>query len=323
MLGSPPIQVSVEPSRFYPGWLLARAAVGFARHGGVQVLVTGAAFSPTASLARQRALNEVRERFHAHFEVMHSTGAQDVRSVRLDGQSSDAVSVAEVSVGSGLNDASGLACRPTVHEAIEHGVFEVIERHVLATWWYAGGSLTKINVGPTTVWPSECGLATHYTVSGFNLPVVITTIYDTANHILVCGSSLRRTYAEALSHALSEAAMLYEGVRRGATERLSTHRPESDRRVKLLRNDVSHTRQERFVADIRSQVRLESLDSGRPVGVNEVLRVAGMTGRDAWYCVLHASRDYVVTRVVAPQLVTLKAARCGVRQREAHEDPFC
>ena len=103
-----------------------------------------------------------------------------------------------------LLGATGLSIHTNEEKAIEHGVYEVIEKSILCSIWYEGNKLCQIS--ENIIKNSEYIISSYTTVD--RNPFVISVIKNKDETVFFSGSALKNNLEESLAHSKTEAMQL-------------------------------------------------------------------------------------------------------------------
>ncbi len=315
-----PITTVCDPSISFNGFFLAKSALAFSDGSGKDVAISGYSFSPSADTAKYKSIYEVYERFFAHYAFAETALGDQIELNNFFGEKSGIFAeTKKIAVGTGYMDASGLSFHRSFEEAREHALHEIIERHFLALWWYKNQPLAMID-GESKKLPGMT--MEFYTSCHIDIPFVLCVLRNDVGTTWLCGSSLKRNYHDAVSHAGKEAMMLYEGISgglQGPEVEIKSHNTQSEDRLRSLM-DVAFV-QER-------QKYLEETTTGKPkkrakkdYSVKEIMMNMKMGIDDIDLALFHRSEEGVVLRALNPDLLSLRSMRDSMPT--ALFDPFC
>jgi len=114
----------------------------------------------------------------------------------------DAILVRERQHASG--SASGLGLHETRETAVLHGLGELIERHLLMRWWYAGDILLH----RTRREDLRAGFSIDYYSTSDIVPLSLAVLHDREESMIFCGAAVKASWQEAEAHAREEALHL-------------------------------------------------------------------------------------------------------------------
>ncbi|MEO1054938.1 MAG: YcaO-like family protein [Bacteroidota bacterium] len=107
-------------------------------------------------------------------------------------------------------DSTGIALHKDLKESLQHGYFELIERSLLAEFWYGNGlPLTKANEEKL-----EGAVLTTWIAKLRSKTLAICEIYDSKNGFQTFGSAVRNKTEDAMQHSIQEVLMLYSSYNR-------------------------------------------------------------------------------------------------------------
>ena len=209
--------------------------------------------------------------------------------------------------------ANGGGAHTSLRAAIEHGLDEVVERHLLCRWWYESAFQLQA-IGPRTELQPGVYMSS-WTVSGGRHPFCVAVIFDDAETVFVTGSKVASTLNKARIGAEREAFMLWDSLPREPA-------PDIRSRITSLRGMLAEKR----IAHFRA-----SLDEGqipaarRSQQHSHAQRVAacGMSLKGAKYAILADLPRIKVVKVHCPGWLTKAIARTKYEHSEIPPDPFC
>jgi hypothetical protein len=111
---------------------------------------------------------------------------------------------------SSLSSASGLGLHSDKNLAIEHAIYELIERDILCRIWYLDYQLYKIKNEPI----DDIYFIEYYTVVNISIPFVLAIVKSKTNPIMYCGSRCSASWGISLEKAREEALLLITTINR-------------------------------------------------------------------------------------------------------------
>lgn len=207
-----PIKTLITPSTQTTKRFLARSGICFNRDRH-NVCVYGFGLDEDKEKATRSSQFEALERLYAT-QSFHKNDTTFLGYLLQSPNTYRVFHASEILIGSGLGnkrnrvDANGLGCHHNLQQAIQHALFELIERHLLSEIWYGGATLSEIR--EHTIIHNEPLDLRFYSLSAFDIPFVIAILSDLDKGIWVLGSALRATFSDAMMHAMNEACMLLE-----------------------------------------------------------------------------------------------------------------
>ncbi|PMP38707.1 YcaO-like family protein [Vibrio splendidus] len=214
------------------------------------------------------------------------------------------------------NGSTGSAAHITIDDAVKHGIFEVMERHILSTMWYEGFTLVPIEKKETLKDGYEINYYTTEELTCF----VIAVVSHEEKTLFMSGSSMSDSIRVSKVKARNEALMLLnnhiEGKLEisGATELTRASSVNNFRRLTQCHASDIHSH---FNKQVSKSIKAKR----HTICLNDQLASLGFAKGDIRFAVLHEEKDVCVVRVFVENANTKESLR--KKYKGIIHDPFC
>lgn len=216
----------------------------------------------------------------------------------------------------GVSDigATGLSCHKSICEAKEHGLYEVLERHILSSMWYGDLILHPIQINE----PAGDGL----TISSYSTAVpsnfCISVLRNNDNTMFFSGSAISDEMEKSIEKSRNEAFMLINNYYNGELHNLKGVRKSSAENIKRLVGLDAKIINEHFDLKVHfndGSVIFKKLD------IESQLHAFGFSLNDASYAIVRDEEGFFITKSFLHNALSKECCR----QERGHilHDPFC
>ncbi len=324
MLNQIPIKTVVHFSRIFYGFFLAKSGIKFQNSIRKSQLVSGFGFSKSKEAALNSSRFEALEHLYATYDFQkeviqknrffYGAALSNPNTKQTFPPSSILVGPVPDDLGKGT-DANGLGCHTLHEKAVEHAVFEIIERHCLAQLWY--GPMRVLEMKGTNVQVGDFRMR-YFTLEALSVPFAVTIIDNVNEGIWVLGSAVRHSIDAAIAHAQHEAMMLIES---SLIENGISYSAEIEQRILSLKNrDLSVAREDYFNSKKSGYTSSQS----HVVSVTNVAETAEKAFgwvNNIWVIDLCKCAELCVVKVLCPQAQNPRWHR--ENNKGVPYDPFC
>lgn len=323
-----PIKILIRDALCPEGFLVAKAAIIYKNWMGQINYLGGFSFDNDINKVPMTAQYELLERFLATYDF-NARYLDDENIFPCyswpDGHFVMNIHASKVLIGPTPYalpsvEASGLGLHTKRQLAEEHGLFELIERHLCCRLWYA--KETKIMQIGETIHLSSGFTLSHYTLCLPELiPFVLSVIYSNQRRILVCGHSVKKTFTEAIQKASSEAFMLLDCLLNSDDGYCTNERTKN--RILSLQGKTTEARYPYLFSKLDSFQTIQSqLDYFYETEV--ILRNSIPTQQGILMVPITQFKDFFLVRTICKEAETLKDWRYfRTRDTSIPDDPFC
>jgi hypothetical protein len=203
-------------------------------------------------------------------------------------------------------DAVGLGFHNEKQKAIEHAVYEFLERYLLGQIWYKNHPLIKTSE-ETVVFGKKIFLISDFTINfKKTIPFIMTSLHDEQCNIFCIGAAFSRSMEKSRSKARAEAIMLASDLLSNKTLAHLSNRNSQHRMLSQKNCGISLKRKE-YV----SSLTVEATENYTDVefSLMDCLNILGFEENDVRYTMLHESEFGYLARAVSHKLTTLRKYR--------------
>lgn len=319
-----PIKTILNQSNFTPDFFLAKSGVCFKDHEGNNIRVNGFGFNRDKIKATKSSQFEVLEHLYAlySFQKKALSCKESFTAYSWVNKNENKIfKTSEVLIGpfpyevDKSADANGLGCHTIYNQAIDHSIFELIERHLLALVWYENELVVEIKNEKNII--NNRFNIFHYTLFSKQIPFVITILSDLEKGIWILGSALRHSFAEAMEHSTNEALMLLEST---FTENGNSYSEDSKKRLKLLRDkEFCLIRNEFFLKKNNGR---KNFDLYHQYNTDEIVNQV-LDEKSIWIIDLFINDSFSIVRALCTESKNPRWLRRLTNQSHIPIDPLC
>jgi len=216
-------------------------------------------------------------------------------------------------------DAVGLGFHINKNDAINHSIFELLERHILGKIWYEKHPL--IQISEITLEKQDYIILDFTIESEKILPFVMSVLFDKKCNLLCVGASFSTSILKAVEKARCEAIMLANDVISSKSIINITNKANQERMLSQKNGTLSLKRRN-YLLNLTSRKINTNLQS--EITLLQSLEILHLKNNDIYYCLLHESEYGYLARAVTKKLITLREYRRQFAHTEKSIlDPIC
>lgn len=212
------------------------------------------------------------------------------------------------------NSASGLSLHVGLNEAVEHGLFEIIERDILGRIWYEDQFITNAFNNENL---KDDFFIEYYTVVENNIPFILSVVKSKNNNIIFCGSSVARSLSLAKEKARNEAMYLFYNYLSNNVKYGIGNNPDSLNRMKSLYDENAINK---IVHLSKKTKQLNYINKSLNSSTKKLMKLYNIK-EFAKYVVLNKFEDLILVKVFCKNLKSKNEYRLKYPNDLA--DPFC
>jgi len=314
-----PLKTIVKQSTHIENHFLAKSGISFRNSDNQLAHVYGFGSHSNKNKAMVASKFELLERLYATYDLHEVSSPSSYKifqgflhsdfKIKMEFDSSEVLLDAKMEEN--LTDANGLGCHHFFPLAVRHGLFEVIERHLLANIWYNDYQL--FSLGKSIILKKNLRLR-YYCLANANIPLAIAILDKLEDGVWILGSCVRLPFRDALTHAKNEAVMLLESA---ISQNEQAYSKEMDHRLDSLKDIKFSLAREIF---FQSKVigKIDSLDC--KFSISSMIR-STLNENSLWVVPLHSSNKLNVVRIIDKTAKNPRWLR--IEKSEIPLDPFC
>jgi len=220
---------------------------------------------------------------------------------------------------SNLASASGLSLHINLDFAIQHAIYELIERDLLCRLWYLDCKLYQIKIEPL----NDEYFIEYYAVLNGSIPFVLAVVKSKKHPIMYCGSRCSANWEHALQKAKEEALLLVTDMLCRQKKSNVGNRLDTINRLNLLSGEIAAKQEEHLASKLHPAInntRLEDTDFESIV--SEYFKKP-----DRLYVAeLRTWGNFYLVKALSEEVLTKPLVRLMVENNElptVPPDPFC
>lgn len=145
-----------------------------------------------------------------------------------------------------LSSASGLSLHSDKNLAIEHAIYELIERDILCRIWYLDYQLYKIKNEPI----DDIYFIEYYAVVNISIPFVLAIVKSKTNPIMYCGSRCSASWGISMEKAREEALLLITNLLCRQKDGREGNRLDTINRINTLYGETAAKQEEHLLSKL-------------------------------------------------------------------------
>ncbi|MDR3503880.1 MAG: YcaO-like family protein [Legionella sp.] len=218
-----------------------------------------------------------------------------------------------------LSSASGLSFHSDKNLAIEHAIYELIERDILCKIWYLDYQLYKIKNEPI----DDSYFIEYYAVANSSIPFVLAIVKSKINPIMYCGSRCSASWEISLKKAREEALLLITNLLCRQKEGREGNRLDTINRLDTLYGETAAKQEEHLLSKISaSQNNTYLIDTSFKQVISKYLKDLN----HLYIAELRRWGNFYLVKAFTDELLTKPLVREMVQKNKipaVPPDPFC
>ncbi len=268
-------------------------------------IFSGHSLGKDKNITEMKSIYELKERLLAS-KFFHDTKIKTLPKYNFDNNKQvGSVSTDKLLLDNenSLIDASGLSCHESIEKAIKHSAYELIERHILSSFWYKDTKM--INIDDLSQQEGDYSIKFYFANTNPVIPFCMCVIYSEFDGLFI-GSALEDNFEDAKDKSYLEALMLLsnKSILKG-----NTH----NNRLDTLTNIELNKRRKEYI-DSKS---LEIKDDKDFKTVSNYIKTNNVSIQ---YAIITDSRNLFVVRSFSNNLLKIREQRLKCN---SINDPFC
>ncbi len=316
------VRAAVFPDRFFVG----KAGIKLVNWQGNNQYLCGFSCSRQPAIAENVAVFELCERLTAKYEFQSflGTNMNTFRAFTWPDGNPARVTKSQLFLGPNPfsqfgQEATGLGFGPDYHQALNHAILELLERHICAGLWYEAKyrlckAIDRVSLDSFDIF--------YYTLHRPKIPFVLAIIYSNELEVLSVGHAIRSTFEEAKEKSYSEAVMLLDCVLHKDNGICTNLRTKN--RLLSQRGPLAKERFQQF-NDLTVNVAAAKNILSRYFSISEITAAVLGTNDDIEIIQLFRDRNFWSLRALSKKVATLAERRQSNRYSEKQKilDPYC
>jgi hypothetical protein len=210
---------------------------------------------------------------------------------------------------------TGLSIHNTKEHAVDHGIREIIERHILCEFWYKDRTLIKFK---TEYFGSHFYIDYFTTHESTNF--VLAILFERDTFVMFCGSSCKETLNASIFSARGEALLLsLQYISNKSNNNLVANKSDTLRRYQSLLVESNKFRINHVI--IKTPNLNFKIDSNKKISNLELIQNLNLHTDSFSFSNINSIEDFHLYKVKSYECLTKEF--CRIKYSTFLEDPFC